>query len=233
MISARHARTRRGDGAVDRATVLVRSEIRWRGADVVRLHELGRVAHDVGEDLVRAAVARHPDLGLCGPARQPMVWSLPPGCVSAGFAPRLVDGRMVLRLPQPRPLVITGRRLGPDRPSAPGEPSTGLGELGHTIARMAAMARAWLTPPGLRQHLGRLLELVASGWRASPDPAFSWDGGVRIHQADLAVPLTSRTWADGGHPDILELVVATSRDAAAELLNVYPVGRTGPAPAEG
>jgi hypothetical protein len=244
MTAKRHARPRRAGpsgmpnfqshaAVLDHTARLVRAELRRKRVDLAPLGELARTV-GVTEPTLCTAVARNPDLGLCEAGGLRFVWWLPTAPHAAGFEPVIVDGHLLLRLPADEPdkppLHVSGRHLGAgstDDLDAPELDKVGMGELGYTIARLSLMANRWLTNPDLataNAHPSRrLFQLVASTWRACPEPTWSI-GRLHVHQAEHPEPVGSRFWNGGGQTTALELVVWADDNDQLHVVNVYPAG---------
>ena len=198
--------------ALDRTARLARAELARRGGDLRPLADLAP-ALGVPEATVAEAAMRDPDMGVCGPADAPLVWSLPSGPIAAGFAPRFRDGRMQLVLGPGLPLVLSDSQED--------------GRLGQTLNRIYLMADRWLLAgPGAQargDRFRRLYELIASTWFDSPGPQPIGDG-MRIYRADHGVPIATRFWTDGSETSLLEVVVRTDSDGECHLVNAYPGG---------
>lgn len=195
-----------------------RAHLRHNRADLVALPKLAG-ALQVTQEMLRAAVARDADLGICGQDSTQYVCWVPPDALSAGFRPVVLDGQLALRLaaadPRGAPLHISGRHLGPapqaelDLPELRG---ARVGPLGYTVTRLLLMTNRWLTEStGSTQHT--LFELIAHTWRTNPDPVWT-SGRLHVHQTQHTDPSTLR----------LELVIWADEQGALHLVNVYPAG---------
>ena len=207
---------------LERTAKLVRAEMRRCQIDLAPAPTLAAML-GVTLDTLRDAVSGDPELGICGPAGHPIVWSLPHGPLGAGFEPVLARGRLALVLPgsvsNPHPLVLSGRQLGGN--------CEGTGELSQTIIRIFRMAERWIildpAPVTASARCRRLFELIARTWRSCP--SVQWPGDrLRIYQAEHGAPVATR--ADGASTDQLELVVWTGDDGRHQLVNVSPGGAT-------
>jgi hypothetical protein len=198
------------------------------GVDLAPVDQLAH-ALNVSAAVVRAAAARVPYLGLCGPERDLMLFCLPPAPIAAGFHAEPRHGRLVLRLParDHRPaLLLSGHRVGPV-PAHDRDHTIGAGELAHLVSRLTLLARRWL-PPSTPDPMRHLFELVAHAWRLGPTPRRP-EGTLSIHRAEFGRPIA---WPGGLPASRLDLVLNHQGGGHHQLVNLYPVtaGPDGQAP---